>query len=134
MSAFVNFEVDCSKTMVFMNYVAVYFMYMSLTVCRTLVDQVVYLKSFYKYSAVEPQAAYNMVNTIMRMRTFRRKMVDCMYGFQWRECWISATERFQRKPHRSPLPVEYVTEFSGQTDAPEVRCNLTDRHTQTQLQ
>ena len=27
-------------------------------------------------------------------------MADCtLNGFQWRECWISATERFQRKPH-----------------------------------
>ena len=33
---------------------------------------------------------------------------------------------------RPPLPVEYVTVFSGRTDAPEVRFDLTD--TQTQLQ
>ena len=26
------------------------------------------------------------------------------------------------------LPVEYMAEFSGRTDAPEVRCDLTDRH------
>ena len=38
--------------------------------------------------------------TIIRMRAFRRKMADRMYVFQWRECWISATERFQRKPHK----------------------------------
>ena len=30
-----------------------------------------------------------------------------------------------------PLPTEYVTEFSGQTDAPEVRSDLTDRQTDT---
>ena len=30
---------------------------------------------------------------------------------------------------RPPLPAEYVTVFSGRTDAPEVRCDLTDRHT-----
>ena len=30
---------------------------------------------------------------------------------------------------RPPLPAEYVTVFSGQTDAPEVRCDLTDRQT-----
>ena len=29
------------------------------------------------------------------------------------------------------LPAEYVTEISGQTDAPEVRCELTDTQTQT---
>ena len=31
-----------------------------------------------------------------------------------------------------PLPAEYVTVFSGRTDAPEVRCDLTDRQTDTQ--
>ena len=30
-----------------------------------------------------------------------------------------------------PLPVEYVTVFSGRTDAPGVRFDLTDRHTHT---
>ena len=38
--------------------------------------------------------------TIIRMRTFHRKMADGTYGFQWRECWISAMERFQRKTHK----------------------------------
>ena len=28
-----------------------------------------------------------------------------------------------------PLPAEYVTVFSGRTDAPEVRCDLTDTQT-----
>ena len=28
-----------------------------------------------------------------------------------------------------PLPIEYVTVFSGRIDTPEVRCDLTDRHT-----
>ena len=32
------------------------------------------------------------------------------------------------------LPAEYVTAFSGRTDAPEVRCDLTDTERQTQLQ
>ena len=27
------------------------------------------------------------------------------------------------------LPTEFMTAFSGQTDAPEVRCDLTDRQT-----
>ena len=35
------------------------------------------------------------------------------------------------KIFRPPLPAEYVTVFSGRTDAPEVRCDLTDRQTQT---
>ena len=30
---------------------------------------------------------------------------------------------------RPSLPVEYVTEFSGRTDAPKVRCDLTDTQT-----
>ena len=30
------------------------------------------------------------------------------------------------------FPVEYVTAFSGRTDAPQVRCDLTDRQTDTQ--
>ena len=29
------------------------------------------------------------------------------------------------------VSAEYVTAFSGRTDAPEVRCDLTDRHTHT---
>ena len=32
---------------------------------------------------------------------------------------------------RPPLPAEYMTVFSGRTDAPEVRCDLTDRQTHT---
>ena len=30
-----------------------------------------------------------------------------------------------------PLPTEYVTVFSRRKDTPEVRCDLTDRHTHT---
>ena len=30
--------------------------------------------------------------SIMRMSAFGKKMADYMYGFQRRECWISATE------------------------------------------
>ena len=40
------------------------------------------------------------LNTIMCMHAFPRKMADRTNGFQGRECWISATERFQRKPHK----------------------------------
>ena len=32
---------------------------------------------------------------------------------------------------RPPLPADYVTVFQDETDAPEVRCDLTDRHTHT---
>ena len=37
----------------------------------------------------------------------------------------------EKNPHifGPTLPAEYVTEFSGQTDAPEVRFDLTDRQT-----
>ena len=31
---------------------------------------------------------------------FTQKMSNCTYGLQWGECWISATERFQRKNHK----------------------------------
>ena len=34
------------------------------------------------------------------MHAIRGKMADRMYGFQQRECWISAMEQFQRKPHK----------------------------------
>ena len=37
----------------------------------------------------------------------------------------------KRMGFRPSLPAEYVKAFSGQTEAPEVRCRLTDRHTQT---
>ena len=37
---------------------------------------------------------------IMCTSAFRRKMANCTHGFQQRECWISATERFQRKPYK----------------------------------
>ena len=59
---------------------------------------------------------------------FPQEMADCMLYGSTEQYWISATERFQRKRHKS-LPAEYVTVFSGQTDAPEARCDLTDRHT-----
>ena len=79
--------------------------------------------------------------TIMRMRAaFRRRNGQLyVYGRQRRECWISATERFQRKSHKYfdlRCPLSTWQAFSGRTDAPEVRCDLTDTQTdrQTQLQ
>ena len=52
---------------------------------------------------------------IMRMRTFRRKNNGAVS---------------EKKTHFfPPLPAEYVTVFSGRTDAPEVRLDLTDTHT-----
>ena len=53
--------------------------------------------------------------TIMRMRAFRRKMADHMYGFQ-----RSSAGSLQRSCFRPLLLTEYVTVFSGRTDAPEV--------------
>ena len=38
---------------------------------------------------------------IICTRAIQGKMADRMYGFQRRECWISETELFQRKPHKS---------------------------------
>ena len=38
----------------------------------------------------------------------------------------------EKTPHfLPPLPAEYVTVFSGQTDTPEVRFDLTDRQIDT---
>ena len=56
-----------------------------------------------------------------------------MYGHHGRERSISAMEQFQ-KIFRHSLPAEYVAVFSQQTEAPEVRCDLTDTHTQTNRQ
>ena len=41
-------------------------------------------------------------HTIMRMRQCfpQEKWPTVHTAAQWRECWISATERFQRKPHK----------------------------------
>ena len=57
---------------------------------------------------------------------WRRIAVQCG------KCWISATKRFQRNPHKPfwpSLSIEYVTSISRQTDAPEVRFGLTDTQT-----
>ena len=67
----------------------------------------------------------------MRMHAFRSEMTSriSMYGFQW-----SSAGSSEKTPQifGPPLPAEYVTVFSGQTDAPEVICDLTDRHTDKQ--
>ena len=64
--------------------------------------------------------------TIMRMCTFRRKMADWLSM----EGVLDLCNRGVSEKHPQifgpQLPVEYVTEFSGRTD---VRCDLTDRHT-----
>ena len=74
---------------------------------------------------------HHLVNTIMHMHG----LADCTYGFQWREYWISAMEWFQNpQSFRPQVPPEYVTVFSGRTDTPEVRCNLTDTQTETSMQ
>ena len=58
-------------------------------------------------------------------------MADCM---QCRKCGSSGTTVSEKTPQflLPSLPGEYVAEFSGRTEAPEVRCDLTDRHTHTQ--
>ena len=58
----------------------------------------------------------------MHMPAFRRKMA---YGLN-----RDSAGSLQWSDFRT-LPDEYVTEFSVQTDTPELRCDLT--HTQTQL-
>ena len=73
----------------------------------------------------------------MCMRAFHRKMANVWLSnggsagsLQWSGFRENPTKVFDLQC----LAVEYVTEFSGRTDASEVRCDLTDRHTDTQTQ
>ena len=63
------------------------------------------------------------------------KMANCMYGHP-REGALNLCNGAvsEKTPQFFPptLPAEYVAAFSGQTEAPEVRCRLTDRQTHTQ--
>lgn len=45
-------------------------------------------------------AVLDIMVTTMRMHAFCRKMADYTYGLQQSECLISATEQFQREPHK----------------------------------
>ena len=51
-------------------------------------------------------------------------------ALQERERSFLAMHWFQRKHHNFfySLLIEYMIVYSGQAEAPEVRCNLTDRH------
>ena len=75
-----------------------------------------------------------MVNTIMRMRAFRRKMAG-LYIHVWPSTEavldLCKGEVSEKTPQifGPPLPAEYVTVLSG--DIPEVRCDLTDTHLTT---
>ena len=48
---------------------------------------------YYECTKVRDPGHHHM--PIMCMRAIR----NCKYGFQRRECWIFATEQFQRNPH-----------------------------------
>ena len=67
----------------------------------------------------------------MSMCAFCRKMADGMYGLQWRECSISATEQLQRKTHKFLISIAcFVRNSIFRTNrCPEVRYDLTETHT-----
>ena len=61
-------------------------------------------------------------------------MVNGMVVIQCRSAVALEQSSFRGTPqyfYVSPLSVEFMTAFSGQTDAPKVRCDLTDRQTDT---
>ena len=62
------------------------------------------------------------------------KMADLMYGHPRKAALnLRNTLVLEKTPHIfwPSSPAEFVTAFSGRTDAPEVRCDLTDTHTHT---
>ena len=76
------------------------------------------------------QAAYH-VHVVKYACALCRKMVDCTYGFQRRSAGSLQRRGFREKLtiFLPLLPAEYVTGFSGRTDPPEVRFDLTDTQT-----
>ena len=64
----------------------------------------------------------------------QEKMADIMYGYpregalDLRNAWV-----LEKTPQifQPSSPAEFVTAVLGRTDAPEVRCDLTDTHTHT---
>ena len=67
-------------------------------------------------------------------RTTHGKMADCTHGRTTEGVLDLCNGAVSEKTPQIFLPsspAEYVTAFSGRTDAPEVRCDLTDRHTHT---
>ena len=72
-----------------------------------------------------PLTTYAWLNTHVH---FQQENGRLYIWLSMEECWISATELFQRKPHKYFEP---ATGFSGQANPPEGRCDLTHRHTHT---
>ena len=68
-----------------------------------------------------PLPVHHVVNTIMRMRAFRRKMADCTHGRTTEGvldlCNGAVSEKTPQFVLPS-LPAEYVTAVLGRTDAP----------------
>ena len=54
----------------------------------------------YALAEINLEMVHHVVNTIMRMRAPQEKWPSVGMAVQRRECWISATHRFQRKPHK----------------------------------
>ena len=71
----------------------------------------------------------------MRMRVIRRKNPrPNYYGYPREGALDLGKEAVSEKTpqiFRPSSPTEFVTAFSERTDAPEVRCDLTDTHTHT---
>ena len=64
-------------------------------------------------------------------------MATCTYGHTTEGVLDLRNEAVSEKTPQifSPsLPAEYVTAFSGRTDTPEVRCDLTDKQTDRQTE
>ena len=60
------------------------------------------------------------------------KMTDCTVAVQCRKCHSNEAISEKTPQYFSPMSsAESVAAFSGQTDAPDVRCDLTDRQTHT---
>ena len=75
------------------------------------------------------QAIYKVWSNNAHVRFPRSlKWLTTQIDVPYSKCWISAMERFQRKPHKIFISLP-VTSISGWTDTPAVRCGLTDRHT-----
>ena len=66
---------------------------------------------------------------------FTGKMANRMYGHPREgvlELCNGAVSEKTPQIFRPMLPAKYAAPFSGRTEAPEVRCRLTDRQTHTQ--
>ena len=80
----------------------------------------------YQCTKVQSPQRNHVGYTIMLMHAIHKKMANRTYVFNGGLC----RGVVQRKPHIfwPLLPTVYIVVFLGQTDAPKVRCDLTDIH------